>query len=176
MSQDLEARFAEPDWRTVVGWPEYKVSRHGTVVRVSAAFGARVGRQLKPARLKNGYEKVSLCRDSKRKEYLVHRLVAHAFIGDPTGFDVCHNDGIRHHNHASNLRIDTRRGNMHDTIAHGTRLRGEKVGCNKYTEELIRDIKRRFGAGEKVAAIAAETGIPKPTLWNVKNGYVWKWL
>lgn len=43
----------------------------------------RKGRVLKPAPNKKGYLMVVLCKDGKMKTYLVHRLVAEAFIPNP---------------------------------------------------------------------------------------------
>lgn len=169
MSDQAEAR------RGVVGWPEYEVSDAGNVYRVTAATGAQVGRRLKPTRMSNGYLKVALCRNSKRAEFLVHRLVAEAFIGlIPRGMDVCHNDGRRDHNAASNLRIDTRAGNMRDALMHGTLKVGSAHPAATMTEGMVSHIRARLASGEKVAALSAEYGIPAPTLWNVKRRANWK--
>ena len=44
----------------------------------------------------------------KRKQFLVHDLVALAFIGPkPAGMQTCHNNDDKRNNIASNLRYDT---------------------------------------------------------------------
>lgn len=91
-------------------WPEYEISRSGQVRRIEKNCGAVAGKILKWTIMKNGYAKVSLCRDACKHEYLIHRLVAMTFIGDPLGMDVCHWDGNKLNNNLENLRIDTRKG------------------------------------------------------------------
>lgn len=168
--------MSEEIFKSIPGWPEYQVGSRGTVVRVAASCGAQPGKALRPTLLKNGYLKVSLCRNSKRKEFLVHRLVAMAFIGDPEGFDVCHFDGDKANNSVQNLRIDTRTGNMADQIRMGKTPRGEKCGSNKYPREFVLSLRNRIDAGESVREISAETGVPVSTLYGFRSRQTWFWL
>lgn len=70
---------------------------------------------------RGGYAQVVLCRETRRKTVAVAQLVAEAFLGEkPAGTEVCHNDGVRVHNHPHNLRWDTRSGNVLDKARHGT--------------------------------------------------------
>jgi hypothetical protein len=163
-------------FRQIPGWPEYEISEAGEVKRVAAATGATPGKTLAWQVLKNGYVKVGLCRDGKRKEYLVHRLIAITYLGDADGMDVCHKDGNKRNNHVDNLRIDTRAGNMADQIRMGKTPRGEKSGSNKYTIEQMRSLRDRLHKGESVSAMSAETGIPKTTLYGLRSGQTWGWL
>lgn len=166
MSKDLQ----------IPGWPEYTISTTGSVRRIVGACGAVVGKELKWTVLKNGYAKVSLCRDSCRREYLVHRLVALTYIGNAEGLDVCHFDGNKLNNSLQNLRIDTRKGNMADQIRMHKTPRGEKSGSNKYSTEFIRSIKSRLLGGVPVSILYKETGVPRPTLYGIKSGATWSWL
>lgn len=160
--------------RQVVGWPEYEVDDMGNVFRIAPSCGAKVGRQLKPIKMSHGYLKVGLSRASVVTDKTVHRIVAEAFLGPiPEGMDVCHIDGTRDNNAVSNLRIDTRSGNMADSARHGTLSRGERHPYAKYTAEQVLSIRRRLDSGEKVAALSNELGIPKPTLWGIKNRANW---
>lgn len=163
-------------WKQIPDWQEYEISNYGEVKRISKNCGAKVGKILKPTKLKNGYLKVSLCRNSKRKEFLVHRLVAITFIGDASGMDVCHIDGTRDNNNLSNLRIDTRKGNMQDAILHGTMIKGSRVGTSKYKEDFILQIKNLFKNGATVPELAKKFNMPRPTLYGIKNNANWKWL
>lgn len=160
----------------IPGWPEYTVDQCGEVRRVKPATGAKQGRALKWTVMNTGYAKVSLCRGSRRQEFLVHRLVAMAFIGDPQGMDVCHFDGDKLNNSVSNLRIDSRTGNMADQIRMGKTPRGEKSGSNKYTAEQVAAIRQRMACGVSVSQIHIETGIPRPTLYGFRNGATWSWM
>lgn len=160
----------------IPGWPEYTISRDGDVRRIEGACGAVVGKKLKWSIIKNGYAKVSLCRDSCRKEYLIHRLVAITYIGNADGFDVCHYDGNKLNNSLENLRIDTRKGNMADQIRMNKTPRGEKSGSNKYSAEFVKILKAKLLSGVKVSVLHKETGIPRPTLYGIKSGANWSWL
>ena len=48
----------------------------------------------------------------KRNQLYIHRLVAAAHIGDPSGFDVDHINGCKADNRVQNLRIATRAQNL----------------------------------------------------------------
>ena len=59
---------------------------------------------LKPAD-KNGYKRVCLCKDSVKKNFAIHRLVAQAYIPNPNNYDtVDHIDKNRENNCVNNLR------------------------------------------------------------------------
>lgn len=164
------------EWRVVPGWPEYMVSSTGQVKRIQAGIGTFADKVLKPQTLKNGYLKVSLCRDAKRREYLIHRLVALAFIGDPTGKDVCHVDGSRQNNCVENLRIDTRKGNMADAIRHGTTPRGERCGSNRHSQETVAELKRLLDSGASLTKLSRQFDIPMTTVQGIKERRIWGWL
>lgn len=70
------------------------------------------------------YLVVSLRRDGRKHDFLVHRVVLAAFAGPcPPGMECCHNDGNRMNNRVENLRWDTRKANHFDKRAHGTAQR-----------------------------------------------------
>ena len=64
----------------------------------------RYGRILKQATDKGGYKIVVLSKDAKPHRWLVHRLVAIAFIPNPNNYPIInHKDMIRDNNKVSNL-------------------------------------------------------------------------
>lgn len=66
-----------------------------------------------------GYRRVNLCKNGKKKQYLVHRLVVAAFIGKiPKGMQINHKDENRANNHLNNLEICTPAYNCN----YGTRI------------------------------------------------------
>ena len=91
----------DEQWRPVDGFEGlYAVSNLGRVKSL------KYGREkiLKPAKHRNGYLFVTLCINGKRKHFLVHRLVATAFIPNPEGFEqVNHKDENPSNNVVTNL-------------------------------------------------------------------------
>lgn len=72
----------------------------------------KTNRFLTPSRGANGYLKVVLHKDGKRKDFLVHRLVAEAYIPNPDSLEtVNHIDECKTHNYVSNLQWMTQRDN-----------------------------------------------------------------
>ena len=68
---------------------------------------------LKPRTRGKGYLTVGLHRDGKLKFYLVHRLVAEAYIPNPDNLpQVDHIDGNKTHNYVNNLQWITNRDNV----------------------------------------------------------------
>ena len=95
----------------------YEVSNLGNVRRV-AGKGCKETRVLKPWKTKDGYMSVNLCKDGNRKDYLVHRLVAQAFIPNPDNLpEVNHIDENKENNQVNNLEWCDHKQNCN----HGTR-------------------------------------------------------
>ena len=84
------------------------------------------------------YLMVSLCKNGTVKRYLVHRLVAQAFVENPYNFpEVNHKDENKTNNHFENLEWCTHKYNS----IYGTRKaasRGERNAANKFSEQTVR--------------------------------------
>ena len=109
-------------WKDIVDYDGlYKVSNKGNVFSVGRrdSRGNKIGgRMLKPTHTRNGYLKVNLYNNGKRKTKYIHRLVTEAFIPNPEKLpEVNHKDEIKTNNHVGNLEWCTRGHN----INHGTR-------------------------------------------------------
>lgn len=139
------------------------VTKHGVVKRTQ-------GRVLRTECNAGGYACVRLGRGHP---VMVHHMVALAFLGVPSaGEYVCHNDGSRRNNCASNLRYDTPAGNQNDRIRHGTDTRGSKLPQSKLTEDSVSEIKARLGQ-VSIASLAAEHGVSKAAIRNIQIGKSW---
>lgn len=68
-------------WKDIDGYEGYQVSNLGNVKSLNYKCTGKE-RILSPG-IKNGYLYVGLCKDGKRKDYYIHRLVAEAFIPNP---------------------------------------------------------------------------------------------
>lgn len=161
------------EWRLVAVCPDYAVSDHGRVMRVTPCKGTRPGRLLKPRREAKGYVRVLL----DRRDRMVHRLVAEAFIGPPPtpAHQINHRNGVKADNHVRNLEWVTQDENMAHAAAHGLRpdpLCGEDNPRAKLTE---RDVAVIRGARGRVtqARLAEMFGVSRSLIWNIQTGRTW---
>lgn len=84
-------------WKPVKGYEGlYEVSNHGRVRRLMW--------RIVDGKDHKGYRRVNLCKNGEQKPFLVHRLVAEAFLPNPDGYPfVNHMDECPSNNCASNL-------------------------------------------------------------------------
>ena len=126
------------NWKAIAGYEElYEVSDQGRVK--SLKFGKE--KILKPLKHPCGYLQVNLWKDGHIKNTYVHRLVAEAFIPNPSNLEtVNHKDEVKTNNAANNLEWMSRADNNN----YGTR--NKRVGeafskqvqmFDKYTGELL---------------------------------------
>lgn len=149
-------------WRNIPGIEEYQISELGQVRRIKKARGATAGRCLSVwINKQTGYPCVSMHIDNKRVHETLHRLVALDFIGLPPSDKhvVAHNDGSRTNHHWTNLRWDTAKGNMADTLIHGTHNRGSNNGQSKLDAFAVKVIRRLVMAKIHHSFIAKEFGV-----------------
>ena len=137
-------------WRAVPGYPNYQVSRRGEVRSVKR------DKLLSQVENKRGYLLVNLYRDGKPKNFLVHRLVATAFIGViPPGWQVNHRDGDKGNNDLGNLEIVTSEQNRRHAVENGLMRRGEANPKARLKENDVREVRRRREAGDRGLAADA---------------------
>lgn len=100
--------WAVVEWRSVVGFEGlYEVSSDGRV------RGLTVRRERRVTINPFGYQTIQLWRDNRGHMFMVHRIVAAAFIGPlPDGKEVNHIDGDKGNNGVANLEYVTRSQNM----------------------------------------------------------------
>jgi hypothetical protein len=92
------------DWKQIPDFPEYEVSRRGEVRHKSAHHKHKKPKLLKPWNNGTGYFVISLCKNGKRKNKLVSRLVAEAFVPNHDNLpEVNHKDHVKENNIWLNL-------------------------------------------------------------------------
>ena len=89
------------EWRNIEGYEGlYQISNYGRVR--SLKFGKE--RILKPGKSENGYLIIAIFKNGKGKMYLVHRLVAQAFINNTDNLPIInHKDECKTNNNVENL-------------------------------------------------------------------------
>lgn len=133
-------------WRPVVGYEGlYEVSSHGRVKslsRLDARGALRRERMLQPGTVTDSYQQVSLRRDGEAKAFLVHRLVALAFVANPEALPIInHKNGVRADNRAENLEWCSQLQNVRHSIEHLGRkpprvYRGAEHGSSKRVQAV----------------------------------------
>lgn len=116
-------------WKTAIpiqGFPKYRVDTFGNVYNSGGLI-------LKPIVSKKGYLRVSLSNDFvKHKKFLVHRLVAEAFIPNPKNLpQVNHKDENKQNNSVKNLEWCTPLENLKYSgiIEKARKTNFQKVKC-----------------------------------------------
>ena len=134
---------------------------------------------------KAGYKRITLTKNGKMYNRLVHQLVAETFIGPrQDGMCVCHKDGDKTNNHVSNLYYGTRSDNAKDAVMHGTHNflqdgfnelhpSGEDCAWAKLDEDKVRYIKSMKGK-KTCRELSAELGVVYSNISAIWCGRSWR--
>lgn len=170
----------QEEWRLIVDWPDYAVSNLGRVKRITTWGRGKAGAIRKPVFV-SGYAAVTLTdRAGRRKLLTIHRLVAAAFLPEPSapGMEVNHKDADRTNPRLDNLEWVTKSANRQHGYDFGfADAKGEANGYSKLTEAQVLDI-RRSGASSRAnwPGLAMKHGVSKATIRDVVTGRTWAHL
>ena len=153
-------------WKDIEGYEGlYKISNHGEV------WNGRKQRLHKKNKNNRGYCVVTLNKNNKQKQFLIHRLVAIHFIDNP--FDkpcVNHIDENKTNNHHSNLEWCTHKENSN----HGTaieRMKETMKHSSKWEEYMER---KKEETSKPIVGVSINNGeiIEFPSISEAgRNGY-----
>lgn len=175
-------------WRKCPGFSDYSVSNRGRVRRDVTRCNAKAGLILKTQT--HRYVTVRLTNEHGARTRYVHRLVAFAFLGDPPEGkrQVNHINAVRTDNQPENLEWASSQDDADHRVrmgliprgpAHSARLcqrdaKGESNPSAKLTESQVREIRRRYAAGENGAALGRIFGIAQTGVSKMVNRLTWK--
>lgn len=94
------------EYKIIDGYENYMISNCGKV------FNIKRGKFLKLRKDRYGYLLVDLSKNGKAKTFLIHRIVAQAFIPNPDNLETVDHIGSKTDNRACNLRWLTRSNNV----------------------------------------------------------------
>ena len=165
-------------WKDIEGYEgRYQVSNTGKVKSLRAKL------VMKQKTNNCGYSEISLCVSQKRKSFLVHRLVALAFLPNyDNKKQVNHIDGNKKNNHTENLEWCTASGNMRHSLDMGLRdfshLRGSRHYGSKlsvYQVLTILTLKNHFKSGQFTKKQVSELyGIDRRSVCSISRRLNWK--
>lgn len=180
--------MTDEEWRPIAGYEGlYEVSNLGRVKRLAGVVartrGGRFQGKVGPFSVQEkilafhvnyaggrqgGRLMATLTKNGKGRQFLVHRLVALAFIPNPENLsDATHIDHNPLNNAVSNLEWLSHRQNIRDSV-HAGRWR------KKLSEDMVREIQRRAATGESQVSIAKELDIAYGTVNSIATGRSWR--
>ncbi len=179
-TEQLPLPFVFEEWRQIPDYEGYyeasSLGRIRSVPRlVNTWNGQRCRNYLirKTYFTRQGYLRVGLYLNNIELKYLVHRLIALAFLGEcPEGKEVNHIDGVKAHNWVTNLEYVTRSENAKHAFRIGLKkIRyGGLLSWSKLTSidaQSIREDKR------VQRLIANEYNVCQTTISRIKSGLIW---
>jgi HNH endonuclease len=136
------------------------------------------GKPITPWVGNNGYLHISVKDGEKRPKYLVHRLIAFAFVeGYQSGYSVNHINCNKLDNRADNLEWVTLADNTRMQWRDGlVDLRGEKQPGSKLTAKQVIYIRRLLAQGIASHTLAIIAGVSPTTITMIRDGKRWKHL
>ena len=148
----------------------YAVGDDGSVLSL------RRGRYLN-VNVKKGYETVTLFKRGSLKTFLLHRLVAQAFIPSVIGKpDVNHKDGNKLNNWWWNLEWC----NDSENQTHARKLGlqgGEHSNTAKLTVKNVKAIRALYATGKhKMKALGKSFGVNEQTISKIINKHTWRYV
>lgn len=171
----------EEIWKDIPGYEGlYQVSTLGRVKSLGRKIVRNNGRvfTIKEKILKDriGSSKrpyVALFKDKKRKDIMVHILVALAFIGErPKNYQVLHKDGNILNNKLENLSYDTRQQNAIDFYRYGQNGSNGKLSI----DDVVK-IRKLYKTGDYLQRELSELfGVSSNQISRIVNQKRYSWL
>jgi hypothetical protein len=171
-------------WLPVVGYEgKYEVSSEGRLRRCAPGRGTQAGRIKAHTLRPDGYFVVGLPTERRKrtKTFLVHRLVAAAFLGaPPPGREgLNHIDGVKTNNRVENLEYVTQSENVLHAYRLGLRRptgsttpRGEAAPWTRLRDSEVEEIRARVRGGESQTAIARRFRCTQSHVSRIVSGQV----
>ena len=154
------------EWRSIEGFDKYQISNYG---RVKSFWGKTP--VIRTPQLLVDYLHVVLYFDGKRKSWLVHVLVARAFIPNPENKpEVNHRVGCKFNCHASNLEWATHAENIQHAVKNSLIKSGVDDSKAKIKNEADIIYIRENPDNLKLEQLAAMFGVKQQRISDIQLG------
>lgn len=107
--------------KPIPNYPNYSITKEGVV------YNTVKNKKIKPVKVNNGYYKVTLCNEGKRKDFNIHRLVGIVYLENPNKYPMI--------NHKNGVKADNRLENLEWCSASQNIQHAFDTGLKKYTKE-----------------------------------------
>jgi DNA-directed RNA polymerase specialized sigma subunit len=157
----------------------YQVSNMGRIKslrRLDSIGKSRKERLLISIPNAEGYIRTELNKNGKRHMFSTHRLVAKAFLANPTNKpQINHLDGNKQNNLLSNLEWCSPSENIIHAHKNGLSkpVKGEQVGTHKLSEKEAKEIRNLKGKGLSQIVIGKMFNISHSTVGRIQNNKCW---
>lgn len=166
-------------WKTINNYPDYQISNKGYV----KSFKNKTPIILKTSLNQKGYKQLVLRNEQGEKTLRIHRLVAKAFIPNPTNLpQVNHKNGIKTCNEDWNLEWTNNSGNQKHAFANGLQT---NVGNNNPNIRGVDqfDLDGNFiKHWNSIYDITNTLGYSRSSIWRccsgkykTSHGYIWRY-
>lgn len=179
-------------WRKIPGYEGlYDVSSFGRVRSWRAAGKVQHGnaaywpsgikesyRIMRPVSIQRGYLSMRfVSADGQRKGWLVHRLVALAFLLNSSNLPmVNHINNVKYDNRLANLEWVDHAGNVKHVMDNRIRVGGARSANIQITQEDIIAMRRLWARGWSLTQIGQEFGMSFQNASRIIRGEQWKYL
>ena len=174
-------------WKDIKGYEGiYQVSDHGRIKALARTWDQPRGRGIQKhetmflkINLAGRYPLIHLCKAGVIKNYLIHRLVLNAFVGE-SNLQCNHKNGIRHDNRLKNLEWVSQSENMKHAYKTGLEIHkvGEAWHSHILTESQVKRIKfiSQHARPERGywKKLAKALNVAPRTIRDIVNGATWK--
>lgn len=157
----------------------YEVTENGEVISLIKGARNKSGYKiLKHWLEKDGYHTITLWKNRKPKQFRVHRLVAEAFIPNPSRLaQVNHIDGNKDNNAVSNLEWVSLEENIRHAYEIGIYKKGEERKESKLTNEQVKWIRENYIKGSRelgARPLARKFGVTKTCIYYIVTNKSYK--
>ncbi len=165
----MQAIDASEVWRSVECVPGYEVSSLGRVRRSKPMRGTRAGKIVLPHVSTRGYHRVALYSGGVVTRAYVHRLVALAFVDNPSGLpQINHLNGVKTDNCVANLEWSTGVDNQMHAIRAGRM-------AQKLDVDRVIAIRRLCASSTlRRSEIADLFGVSPGTIYGIETRRIWR--
>jgi len=182
IEKDLEILCENEFLKEIPEYLDYKISNYGNIYSFKSYKGKIPGTKINPYTDEDGYLRIQLCKNNKRKKFYVQRLVAITFLQNPENKEtVNHKDGNKKNNFVENLEWATYSENNNHACKTGlnthNHCRGENSTCAILNSLQVSEIKYKYKTGNYTQiGLGNEYGVSRGAVYAIVKGLNWKHL